>query len=213
MPLEMIAIRFHEYGGSDKLLVEKIQRPQPGAGEVLIKVHCAGVNPVDWKYRAGYLKEFMPIQLPFTPGIDVSGTIEEVGPGVTGLKKGDAVFGLAQGGYAEYAIAKAGAVAAKPDGLSFEIAATLPVGALTAWQSLRDGNICWRLSPDVRNPPDHVRTVVSHEERPFFRHGHSHRASPDVSFGGHKAGHEIFIQTRRRSVAEGNTDQLVARAE
>ena len=113
MPLEMVAIRFHEYGGSDKLLVEKIQRPQPKAGEVLIKVHYAGVNPVDWKYRAGYLKDFMPIQLPFTPGIDVSGTIEEVGAGVTGLKKGESVFGLAQGGYAEYAIAKAAAVAAK----------------------------------------------------------------------------------------------------
>ncbi len=141
MPHEMVAIRFHEYGGSDKLLVEKIQRPQPKAGEVLIKVHYAGVNPVDWKYRAGYLKDFMPIQLPFTPGIDVSGTIEEVGPGVTGLKKGDAVFGLAQEGYAEYAIAKAGAVAAKPEGLSFEIAATLPVGALTAWQSLEDAGV------------------------------------------------------------------------
>ena len=80
----------------------------------------------------------MPLQLPFTPGIEVSGTIEEVGSGVTGLKKGRAVFGSAQGGYAEYAIAQAAAVVAKPDGLSFEIAATLPLGALTAWQSLED---------------------------------------------------------------------------
>jgi NADPH:quinone reductase-like Zn-dependent oxidoreductase len=110
-------------------------------GEVLIKVHYAGVNPVDWKFRAGYLKDFMPIQLPYTPGIDVSGTIEEIGPGVTGLKSGEAVFGLAQGGYAEYAIAKAAAVAAKPDGLSFEIAATLPVGALTAWQTVEDAGV------------------------------------------------------------------------
>jgi len=141
MPQEMTAVRFHEYGGSDKLIVEKIPRPQPKAGEVLIKVHYAGVNPIDWKYRAGYLKDFMPIQLPYTPGIDVSGTIEEIGPGVTGLKKGEAVFGSGQGGYAEYAIAKSAAVAAKPDGLSFEIAATLPVGGLTAWQAVEDAGV------------------------------------------------------------------------
>ncbi len=141
MPQEMTAVRFHEYGGSDKLIVEKIPRPQPKAGEVLIKVHYAGVNPIDWKLRAGYLRDFMPIQLPYTPGIDVSGTIEEIGPGVTGLKKGEAVFGLAQGGYAEYAIAMAAAVAAKPDALSFEIAATLPVGALTAWQTVEDTGV------------------------------------------------------------------------
>ncbi len=141
MPQEMTAVRFHEYGGSDKLIVDKIPRPQPKAGEVLIKVHYAGVNPIDWKLRAGYLKDFMPIQLPYTPGIDVSGTIEEIGPGVTGLKKGEAVFGLAQGGYAEYAIANAAAVAPKPDALSFEIAATLPVGGLTAWQSIEDAGV------------------------------------------------------------------------
>lgn len=141
MPQQMTAVRFHEYGGSDKLIVEKILRPQPKAGEVLIKVHFAGVNPVDWKFRAGYLKDFMPLQLPFTPGIEVSGTIEEVGSGVTGLKKGQAVFGSAQGGYAEYAIAQAAAVVAKPDGLSFEIAATLPVGALTAWQTVEDAGV------------------------------------------------------------------------
>ena len=141
MAQEMTAVRFHEYGGSDKLIVEKIVRPQPKAGEVLIKVQYAGVNPIDWKFRAGYLKDYMPIQLPYTPGLDVSGTIEEIGPGVTGLKKGEAVFGLAQGGYAEYAIAKAGEVAAKPDGLSFEIAATLPVGALTAWKTVEDAGV------------------------------------------------------------------------
>jgi NADPH:quinone reductase-like Zn-dependent oxidoreductase len=138
---EMTAVRFHEYGGSDKLIIERIPRPQPKAGEVLIKVHYAGVNPVDWKLRAGYLKDYMPIQLPYTPGIDVSGTIEELGPGVTGVKKGEAVFGLVQGGYAEYAIAKAAEVAAKPDALSFEIAATLPVGALTAWQAVEDAGV------------------------------------------------------------------------
>jgi NADPH:quinone reductase-like Zn-dependent oxidoreductase len=141
MSTEIKAIRFHEYGGSDKLILETIPRPVPKADEVLIKVHFAGVNPVDWKFRAGYLKEYMPLQLPFVPGIDVSGTIEKVGPEVKTLKKGQAVFGVAKGAYAEYAIAAANDVTAKADNLSFELAATLPVGALTAWQAVEDAGI------------------------------------------------------------------------
>ena len=141
MSEQMKAIRFHEYGGSEKLVLESIPRPSPKANEVLIKVHFAGVNPVDWKIRAGLLKEYMPVQLPFIPGIDVSGTIEEVGSEVKTLKKGQAVFGVAKGAYAEYAIASAGDVTAKPDKLSFELAATLPVGALTGWQAVEDAGI------------------------------------------------------------------------
>jgi NADPH:quinone reductase-like Zn-dependent oxidoreductase len=138
---EIKAVRFHEYGGSEKLVLETIPRPVPKANEVLIKVRFAGVNPVDWKFRAGYLKEYMPLQLPFIPGIDVSGTIEEIGSDVKILKKGQAVFGVANGAYAEYAIASANDVTAKPDNLSFELAATLPVGALTAWQAVEDAEI------------------------------------------------------------------------
>jgi len=138
---QMRAIRFHEYGGSEKLVLETISRPVPKANEVLIKVHFAGVNPIDWKLRAGFLKDYMPLQLPSIPGIDVSGTIEELGPGVQTLKKGQAVFGVAKGAYAEYAIASAGDVTAKPDSVSFELAATLPVGALTAWQAVEDAGI------------------------------------------------------------------------
>ena len=141
MSAEIKAIRFHEYGGSEKLVLETIPRPVPKANEVLIKVHFAGVNPVDWKFRAGYLKDFMPVQLPFVPGIDVSGTIEELGSEVKGLKKGQAVFGVANGAYAEYAIASANDITAKPDSLRFELAATLPVGALTAWQAVEDAGI------------------------------------------------------------------------
>jgi NADPH:quinone reductase-like Zn-dependent oxidoreductase len=141
MSAEIAAIRFHEYGGSEKLVLETIPRPVPGANEVLIKVHFAGVNPVDWKFRAGYLRDFMPVQLPFVPGIDVSGTIEELGSEVKGLKKGQAVFGVAKGAYAEYAIASANDITAKPDSLGFEQAATLPVGALTAWQTVEDAGI------------------------------------------------------------------------
>ena len=83
----------------------------------------------------------MPIQLPFVPGIDVSGTVEELGPEVKALKKGQAVFGVAAGAYAEYAIASAGDLVAKPDNVSFELAATLPVGALTAWQAVEDAGV------------------------------------------------------------------------
>jgi NADPH:quinone reductase-like Zn-dependent oxidoreductase len=141
MSEQMKAIRFHEYGGSEKLVLESISRPVPKANEVLIKVHFAGVNPVDWKFRAGYLKEYMPLQLPFVPGVDISGIIEEIGPEVKTLKKGQAVFGVAKGAYAEYAIALANDVTAKPDNLSFELAATLPLGALTAWQAVEDAGI------------------------------------------------------------------------
>ena len=135
------AIRFHEYGASDRLVVESVPRPALKADEVLVEVHFAGVNPVDWKIRAGYLKEYMPVPLPFTPGIDFSGTIAELGADVKNLKKGQAVFGIASGAYAEYAVAKAGDVVAKPDGLSFEMAATVPVGALTAWKALDDAGV------------------------------------------------------------------------
>jgi len=141
MSEQMKAIRFHEYGGSEKLVLETIPRPVPSATEILIKVHFAGVNPIDWKIRAGLLKNFMPVQLPSVPGIDVSGTIEELGSEVKTLKKGQAVFGVAKGAYAEYAIALASDVTAKPDNLSFELAATLPVGALTGWKAVEDAGI------------------------------------------------------------------------
>jgi NADPH:quinone reductase-like Zn-dependent oxidoreductase len=137
----MKAIRFHEYGDSEKLVLETIPRPEPKANEVLIKVHFAGVNPIDWKLRAGFLKNYMPLQLPFVPGIDVSGTIEALGSEVKTLRRGQAVFGVAKGAYAEYAIALAADVVSKPDNLSFEVAATLPVGALTAWQAVEDAGI------------------------------------------------------------------------
>lgn len=141
MSEQMKAVRLHEYGGSDKLILETIPRPVPQANEVLIKVHFAGVNPIDWKIRAGLIKNYMPVQLPFIPGIDVSGTVEEVGSEVKTLKKGQPVFGVAKGAYAEYAIALAADVAVRPDGLSFELAATLPVGALTGWKAVEDAGI------------------------------------------------------------------------
>ena len=134
----MRAARFHEYGAPDVLVVDQVPRPEPKEGEVLVRVHAAGVNPIDWKLRAGYLKEFMPVQLPYTPGYDLAGTVEALGPGVTGFTPGQAVFGRGMGTYAEYAIAPATALAPKPDNISFDQAATIAIGGVTAWAGLFD---------------------------------------------------------------------------
>jgi NADPH:quinone reductase-like Zn-dependent oxidoreductase len=137
------SIRVHSYGGPEQLQLEQVQTPELQEGEVLIHVHAAGVNPVDWKIREGYLKDFLHLQFPYTPGLDLSGIIEEVGPGVTTFQKGQAVFGQStQGTYTEYAVASVQNLALKPERLSFDEAATIPVGAVTAWQGLFDhGNL------------------------------------------------------------------------
>ena len=135
----MKAIRIHSYGGPEVLAQVEMQRPAPGANEVLIKVHAASVNPFDWKARAGYVKEFFPLTFPATLGSDVSGTVEEVGPGVARFKRGDEVYaslGLEGGGYAEYAVAKEAIVAEKPGTLDHVQAAAVPTGGITAWQAL-----------------------------------------------------------------------------
>ena len=137
-PSEMRAVRFHDYGPPSTLVVDLVPQPEPKAGEVLIRVRAAGVNPIDWKFRAGYLKQYMPLELPYIPGLDIAGTVAAVGEGVTGLVIGDDVFGRGAGAYAEYAIAPVTTLARKPAGVSFEQAATLPVGGVTAWVGLFD---------------------------------------------------------------------------
>ncbi len=135
----MKAIRIHQYGGPEVLAQVEMQRPTPGANEVLIKVKAASVNPLDWKLRAGHMKDFLPLTLPVTLGSDVSGTIEAVGPGAARFKRGDEVYaslGLEGGGYAEYAVAKEAIVAEKPGTLDHVQAASVPVAGLTAWQTL-----------------------------------------------------------------------------
>src|SRR5260221_13215805 len=135
----MKAIRIHQYGGPEVLAQVELQRPTPGPNEVLIKVHAASVNPFDWKARAGYVKEFFPLTFPATLGSDVSGTVEEVGPGAALFKRGDEVYaslGLEGGGYAEYAVAKEAIVAEKPGTLDHVQAAAVPTGGITAWQAL-----------------------------------------------------------------------------
>jgi NADPH:quinone reductase-like Zn-dependent oxidoreductase len=132
----MQAVRAHEYGSPDVLQLEQIPIPEPAVDQVLLRLQATGVNPVDWKTRAGMYKQFWPVQFPWTPGIDGAGTVEAVGANVTQFKKGQAVFGIVIGGYAEYALAQAADVRSKPENISFEEAASIPVGALTAWAAV-----------------------------------------------------------------------------
>ena len=133
----MKAIRIHQYGGPEVLTQVEMQRPAPGPNEVLIKVQAASVNAVDWKMRAGHVKEIFPLTFPATLGWDVSGTVEEAGDKVTQFKRGDEVYALLKGGgYAEYATAEEAVVARKPRTLDHVHAAAVPVAGLTAWQAL-----------------------------------------------------------------------------
>ncbi len=138
----MKAIRFHTYGGPEVLVLEDAPRPEAAAGELLIRVAAAGINPVDWKVRAGHLKDWLQHQLPLIPGWDVSGTVAATGTSVSGFKEGDEVFGMLDltrdGAYAEYAIARATDMARKPATINHVNAASLPIAALTAWQALFD---------------------------------------------------------------------------
>jgi NADPH:quinone reductase-like Zn-dependent oxidoreductase len=133
----MRAVRIHAFGGPDVLRFEEVERPEPRANEMLVRVHAAGVNPVDWKIREGLLQG----PLPMIMGIDVSGVVESVGSEIREFRVGDAAFGQVadeSGAYAEYALALASDVAHKPEGLDDIRAAALPVAALTAWQALFD---------------------------------------------------------------------------
>jgi len=138
----MKAIRIHNYGGPEVLKYEDSPRPEPQAGEVLIRVHAAGVNPIDWKVREGYMKDFWPHKFPLTLGWDLSGTVEELGRGVSRFKKGDEVYSLPDptrnGAYADYIAVSESELALKPNSLYHIRAAAVPLAALTAWQSLFD---------------------------------------------------------------------------
>lgn len=132
----MKAIIINEYGDNHVVQLVDAVRPEPRAGELLVKVHAAGVNPLDWKIRDG-AGQRMGMTLPIGLGSEIAGTVEQLGEGVSDLKVGDAVFGIIRsGGFADYAIARAGEMALMPAGLDFIEAAAVPLGALTAWQAL-----------------------------------------------------------------------------
>lgn len=139
----MYAVVQDTFGGPEVLRVREVVRPEPLPTEVLVRVHAAGVNPVDWKTRGGTGMAGVLGEPPFVLGWDVSGVVESVGFGVTTLQAGDEVYGMpwfprAAGGYAEYVTAPARQFAGKPTSLSHEQAAAVPLAALTAWQALVD---------------------------------------------------------------------------
>jgi NADPH:quinone reductase-like Zn-dependent oxidoreductase len=139
----MRAVVQHSFGGPEVLRVEQVPRPEPLPTEVLVRVHAAGINPVDWKTRAGSGMAGVLGEPPFVLGWDVSGVVEEAGFGVTTLAPGDEVYGMpwfprAAGGYAEYVTAPSRQFVRKPASISHEQAAAVPLAALTAWQALVD---------------------------------------------------------------------------
>ncbi|WP_344570557.1 NADP-dependent oxidoreductase [Streptomyces axinellae] len=142
----MRAVRLHEHGGPEVLRQDEVPIPEPGPGEVLVRVHAVGVNPPDWYLRDGMSNlppETRPkFTLPVIPGTDMSGVVETVAPDVDGFSAGDEVFGLLRfpgfdgGTYAEYVTAPASDLALKPAGIDHVHAAGAPMASLTAWQFL-----------------------------------------------------------------------------
>src|SRR5438477_5854696 len=141
----MKAIIYHNYGSPDVLKCEEIEKPTAGDDEVLIKVRAASVNPVDRLFRGTpYLVRLLTgLRKPKDTrlGRDVAGQVEAVGRNVTQFKPDDEVFGACRGAFAEYACASERALVVKPDNVTFEQAASVPVAALTALQGLRLGGL------------------------------------------------------------------------
>ncbi|MEU8635364.1 NADP-dependent oxidoreductase [Amycolatopsis sp. NPDC048633] len=138
----MKAVRFHEYGTPDVLRYEDVDQPVPGAGQVRIRVAATSFNSVDGNIRGGFMRGPIPVVLPHTPGLDVAGTVDALGEGVTGLQAGDEVIGFlpmdGDGAAAEYVLAPAEVLTPAPQGVPLADAAALPVVGLTAWQALFD---------------------------------------------------------------------------
>ncbi|MEU5217438.1 NADP-dependent oxidoreductase [Streptomyces sp. NPDC020807] len=136
----MKAVRFHSYGESDVLVHEDAERPVAGAGQVVVKVAGAAVNPVDATLRAGFVRQVFDVALPHVPCYDVAGEVVEVGEGVEAFAAGDRVVGWlpidGPGAAAEYAVAPAEVLVAAPRTGELADAAALPSVALTAWQAL-----------------------------------------------------------------------------
>jgi NADPH:quinone reductase-like Zn-dependent oxidoreductase len=138
----MRALVFKRYGGLDQVALADIPRPAPKPDEILVQVHAAGLNPVENKIRSGKMKAILRFRLPTTLGSDLAGVVLEVGRSVTRFKPGDAVFasidGLRMGALAELAVVAENAAAPKPAHLDFVQAASIPMVALTAWQTLKE---------------------------------------------------------------------------
>ena len=139
----MKAIVHERFGSADQLRCEEIETPSPGEGEVLVKVHAASVNPLDWHMLRGTprlirLSAGLKQGKWMRPGRDVAGVVESVGANASRLRPGDAVFGACQGAFADYVRGPESAFTAKPQSVSFEEAAAVPIAGSTALQALRD---------------------------------------------------------------------------
>ena len=138
----MKAIVINQYGDKNKLKEEELEKPEPKVDEVLIEIHAAAVNPIDWKLRYGYLEDKFAFDFPIVLGWDAAGIVTEVGGNVSSFKEGDRVFVRPEltnrGTYAEYTTAKADLIAEIPENISFEEAAAVPLAGLTAYQCLVD---------------------------------------------------------------------------
>ncbi|RJK95989.1 NADP-dependent oxidoreductase [Vallicoccus soli] len=147
----MKAVRFHEYGDPGVLRYEDVDVPVPGPGQVRVRVAGTSFNGVDGNIRAGLMQGPMPLTLPHVPGVDVAGTVDALGEGVTGLTVGDDVVGflpfVADGAAAEHVLVAADGLARAPRSIPLADAAALPVVGLTAWQALVDHA---RLQPGQR---------------------------------------------------------------
>jgi NADPH:quinone reductase-like Zn-dependent oxidoreductase len=136
----MKAIRVAQYGQAEGLTLQERPALAPKKGEVLIDVAGSGVNPIDWKILSGAMQAFIPLELPYTPGVEVAGRVAAVGEGVDSFAIGDEVFGFIGivGGYATQVIASADRLAHRPGRLSPLEASGVPAAALTAWQALHE---------------------------------------------------------------------------
>jgi NADPH:quinone reductase-like Zn-dependent oxidoreductase len=133
------AVRYHEFGSTEVLRHEEVERPVPGPGQVLVKVAATSFNPVDDHIRLGVLAEMIPTSLPITPGLDLAGTVAELGDELSGLKVGDQVIAMfpldVHGGAAEYAVLAADLLTAAPRSVELADAASLPLTGLAARQA------------------------------------------------------------------------------
>jgi NADPH:quinone reductase-like Zn-dependent oxidoreductase len=137
----MRAIRIHHFGGPEVLTVEEVAMPELKPGEVLVRVHAASLNPVDYKTREGHFPPVSKDKLPITLGRDIAGVVEAIGDGVSGFEDGQAVYAMLppdRGAYAEFVAVPAADLAPMPRTLNFVSAASVPLAALTAWQGLFD---------------------------------------------------------------------------
>lgn len=133
----MRAARFREYGGPEVLRVEDVEEPIPGEGEISLRVLAAGVNPIDWKVLHGLLAGDQPLDGPRGLGVEVAGTVERIGPGVTGISPGDELLGSPiTPAYAEIALSRPELLVSRPPGVPWEIAGSVAVVVGTAYATL-----------------------------------------------------------------------------